>query len=199
MHNYERYRLIKERFDLKTKLIIVNVIVFGIILLIPNIANVFAIYSPFSEYFIPIQLFTHQYLHANLSHLFFNMLGLWFLMSGLEQYMDNKKLFIFYTLCGVLSALGSSIATHFLSPGFDSIPSVGASGAIFGLFGANYVYNKEQKVLLFFILPVRLKYIFLIYMGIELYSGLFGGNDGVGHFAHFFGGLFGILLVKLKK
>jgi len=128
------------------------------------------------------------------------MLALYFLWDIVEKNMGNaKKMLIFYTLCGVGASIISSITTHILTPEFDMVPSLGASGSIFGLLGANYVYNKEAKLYIYFIIPVKMKYIFPILMGIELLGGILNTSDGVGHFAHFGGGLCGLLLSRYIK
>lgn len=200
--NYNRYKQSnfksKFNFGFKENLIIANVLIFLITLVFPIIVQYGGVYSPMSENFSVYQLFTHQYLHGGFTHLFFNMIGLYFLWNGISSYMTDKRIFLFYTICGVVSSLGHYLVSYLISGETNGI-SIGASGAIYGLFAANYIYNKSQTILLFFIIPVKMSVLFPLLMIYELGSGLFMSCDGIGHLSHFFGGLAGLALIKLIK
>jgi membrane associated rhomboid family serine protease len=76
-------------------------------------------------------------------------------------------------------------------------PTVGASGAIFGLLLAFGVLFPNVHIYLYFLFPIKAKY-FVIGLGlIELYSGLFGQNVGIANFAHLGGMVFGFILLKI--
>ncbi len=77
-----------------------------------------------------------------------------------------------------------------------SIPTVGASGAVYGILLAFGMMFPNQYIYLYFMLPIKAKWFVVIYIGIELLSGIFGTADGVAHFAHLGGMLFGFILIK---
>lgn len=80
-----------------------------------------------------------------------------------------------------------------------SIPTVGASGAIYGILLAFGMMFPNQYIYVYFLLPIKAKWFVVIYIGIELLSGIFGTADGVAHFAHLGGMLFGYILIKYWK
>ncbi|MBQ6725681.1 MAG: rhomboid family intramembrane serine protease [Bacteroidales bacterium] len=80
-----------------------------------------------------------------------------------------------------------------------SIPTVGASGAIYGILLAFGMMFPNQYIYLYFLLPIKAKWFVVIYIAIELLSGVFGTADGVAHFAHLGGMLFGYILIKYWK
>jgi len=148
-------------------------------------------------------LFSYQYLHGGLLHIFGNMLFLWVFGDNVEDRFGKVKYFLFYTFCGIVAALIQSI----VSPD-STIPLIGASGAISGVLGAYAVlFPRAQIVTLIFIfffvdvivLPA------LLWIGIwfliQFVSALISINHlsmgGVAWFAHIGGFLTGVLLTKL--
>ena len=148
-------------------------------------------------------LFSYQYLHGGLLHIFGNMLFLWVFGDNVEDRLGKVKYFLFYTFCGIVAALIQSI----VSPD-STIPLIGASGAISGVLGAYAVlFPRAQIVTLIFIfffvdvivLPA------LLWIGIwfliQFISALISINHlsmgGVAWFAHIGGFLTGVLLTKL--
>lgn len=79
-----------------------------------------------------------------------------------------------------------------------NIPAVGASGAVFGLLAAyGMIFPNAEMIMIFFPIPIKAKYFVLLYAGFELYAGISGTQEGVAHFAHLGGALFGFILVKI--
>ncbi len=103
---------------------------------------------------------SYQYLHANPGHLFWNMLGLYFLGSLMERSWGQKKFFLLYTLFGIAGAalFAVLVGLEILSPG----PMLGASGSILGLLGACAVAAPQVKVLILFMFPVAIRTIAII-------------------------------------
>ncbi len=163
-----------------------------------------ALFLPGSPYFQPYQLVTHMFMHANLTHLFFNMFALYMFGPPIEMSFGSKR-FLFYYLFAGFGAMFLQLGVSWLeihqfgAPGYlANIPMVGASGAIFGLLAAfGYLFPNSQIMLIFPPIPMRAKYFVLLYAGAELMFGLntMGGNSGVAHFAHVGGALFGFLLL----
>ena len=91
--------------DVVKNLLILNVIVFAGVSLTGQMSGIdmyqyFALYSPLSENFKPIQLITHMFMHGGISHLLFNMLGLFFLGPYVEKRMGSQRFLLFYLVCG---------------------------------------------------------------------------------------------------
>lgn len=103
---------------------------------------------------------SYQYLHANPGHLFWNMLGLYFLGSLMERSWGQKKFFLLYTLFGIAGAalFAVLVAVGVLPHG----AMLGASGSILGLLGACAVAAPQVKVLILFMFPVAIRTIAII-------------------------------------
>ena len=95
----------------------------------------------------------------------------------------------------VLALQSIDMANQMLQASTD-IPTVGASGAIYGILLAFGMMFPNQYIYLYFLLPIKAKWFVVIYIAIELLSGVFGTADGVAHFAHLGGMLFGFLMIK---
>lgn len=134
------------------------------------------------------QLFTYMFMHANFTHILFNMLALWMFGMELEHVMGSKKFLIYYLLCG----FGGGLANLLIAPMFTSVgPTVGASGAVYGVLLAFGMMFPDRPIYIYFLLPIKAKYFVVMYMAIEIFS--VGSMDGVAHFAHLGGALVGFL------
>ena len=144
--------------------------------------------------FWPWQLITYQFIHANFWHIFFNLFALWMFGAELESLWGSRKFLLFYLLCGI----GAALVQLFISPMFsDPRPTIGASGAVYGILLAFGLTFPDRPIFMFPIfIPIPAKFFVLIYAGISLISG-FTSNDGVAHFAHLGGALTGFILLKL--
>ncbi len=137
------------------------------------------------------QLFTSLFLHGGLLHILNNMFALWLFGVHLEKEWGSKNFLLFYFTCGV----GSSLFSYAVEP-FSSIPSIGASGAIFGLIAAFGLIFAEKDLYLFFV-TLKVKYFVLICVGIELFLCIMSVQDGIGHWSHLIGFVIGFLYVKI--
>jgi membrane associated rhomboid family serine protease len=134
------------------------------------------------------QLFTYMFMHANFTHILFNMLALWMFGMELEHVWGSRKFFIYYLLCG----FGGGLANLLIAPMFTSVgPTVGASGAVYGVLLAFGMMFPERPIYIYFLLPIKAKYFVVMYMAFEIFS--IGSMDGVAHFAHLGGALVGFL------
>ena len=124
---------------------------------------------PLGHGFAIWQLFTYMFMHAGFTHLLFNMLALWMFGMELENTWGSRKFFIFYLLCG----LGGGLANLLIAPLFASVgPTVGASGAIYGVLIAFGMMFPDRLIYIYFLLPIKAKYFVLIYMALEIFSWL---------------------------
>ncbi len=145
--------------------------------------------------FMVWQLFTYMFLHAGITHLLFNMLTLWMFGSMLERDWGTRRFLKYYFLCGI--AAGVCVLAVNMAIGDWTTPTVGSSGAIFGLLVAFGVLYPNQTVLMNFLFPIKAKYMVMIYAAIELLL-TFGPNTGVSTIAHLGGMLFGYIYLKMK-
>lgn len=174
-------------------ILIINFIVFLGLQLIGNvnesILDYFILYPPSTGNFKPIQLVTYMFTHLRFDHIFFNMLVLFFLGPMVEAALGPKRFLILYLAAGIVGGL----AQMFMSGG---IPSLGASGATMGVTLAFAgMFPNMRLMLLFPPIPIKAKYLALIIVGIDLFSGISGMNTGIGHYAHLAGAAVGFLLV----
>jgi len=151
---------------------------------------------PLGEGFKVWQLFTYMFLHAGFMHLLFNMFALWMFGMELENTWGSKKFFIYYMICGI----GAGLSTLIIGPLFGPAgPTVGASGAIYGVLIAFGMMFPDRPIFVYFLLPIRARYFVLIYIGLELYAGITGTTDGIAHFAHLGGAAVGLVYVLIDQ
>lgn len=142
-----------------------------------------------SGYFAPWQLVSYGFLHGGFNHLFFNMFAVWMFGLQLERVWGSQRFALYYFVCIVGAAITQLIVQQ-LSGQF--YPTIGASGAVFGLLLAYGVTWPENRVLLlFFPVPIKAKWFVLIYGGVELIFGITNAMPQIAHFAHLGGLLFG--------
>ena len=145
--------------------------------------------------------FTYQYLHASLGHIFFNMLGLFFFGPLIEQVLGRRRFFVFYTVCGLAGPLLLYIfhVTGFLSIGLRGA-LIGASGCEFGVIVAAAVLYPHQRVMMiFFPVPISLRVVALVFLGLSALSVLIGADNAGGDAAHLAGAAAGFLLIKRAR
>ena len=174
-------------------LLLINVAVFFLARLFGGgIESVFALW-PLGTNFLPWQVVTYAFLHGSFEHLFFNMLGLWMFGSELERIWGEKRFLQFYAASVLAAAFAQLIVTALMGSVY---PTVGASGGLFGLLFAFAVMFPNRVILLFFVIPMKARYLVALYGLLELYQGVYVMNSGVAHFAHLGGMLGGLLMIR---
>ena len=178
---------------LSQALIVVNVAAFLLEQVFGNaFTGWFALWPLGSGLFMPWQVASYAFLHGNLTHLAFNMFGLWMFGSELERVWGSRRLGIFYA-ASVLAAAAAQLAVTAVLGG--TVPTVGASGGLFGLLiGFAMVFPHRRIVPLLPPVPMPAWLFVTLYGLIELTLGVTGTASGVAHFAHL-GGLLGGWLV----
>jgi membrane associated rhomboid family serine protease len=169
-------------------LIIINIIVFELVFSMPadlmkTTLEMFAFSSP---HLLEVwRLMTSLFMHASASHLFFNMLGLYFFGKVLEEELGPRKFVLIYFLSGIVGNLVYGFTS--------STPVVGASGCVFGLMGFAML-TKPKEMINFYVFPLPLGVIAILYAVIETMLVYFGQvASGVAHVAHVGGMLVGVL------
>ena len=186
-------------------LLIVNVIMFIATLINEEfMIGTFAMFYPASPFFRWWQPVTHMFMHGGWWHIIFNMYSLVIFGMVVERAMGSRKFLLFYFITG-LGAVALHTAVEWLEINYlggDPVaayytPMVGASGAIYGVLVAFAMLYPQAKLTLIFP-PITLdaKWWVIIFIGIELFTGITGTQMGVAHFAHLGGALFGWLLIR---
>lgn len=143
---------------------------------------------PLGQGFEVWQLFTYMFMHAGFSHLFFNMLALWMFGMELENTWGSRKFLTYYLVCG----LGAGLANLLIAPLFTTVgPTIGASGAIYGVLLAFGLIFPDRLIFIYFFVPLKAKYFVILYMVIEFVS--VSNTDGIAHFAHLGGAIVGLI------
>ncbi|MFH0919246.1 MAG: rhomboid family intramembrane serine protease [Fibrobacterota bacterium] len=154
--------------------------------------SVFLSLSPVHDPSIVYRLFTYAFVHDGMLHLIFNMVALLFLGRALEEEM-GKVLFLrlycaFVLFCGLFTALHS-----YLYPFSTGAPVVGASGAIAALLFLFWRKNPDASILVFFVLPMPVRYFMVAVIAFDFIGTLFPIRTGIAHATHLGGYLVGYL------
>lgn len=218
-----------------------------------------------SDLFRPFQYVSYMFLHANFSHILFNMFALWMFGYLLENVWGSKRFLIYYMVTGIgaafvqtfvnwldLQSIQSAIQSYASDPSLDGfvafikkyypqyyeaegtiksfiaqwsqtpnssafaqqsleypsqlirlqmdVPTIGASGAVYGILLAFGMMFPNMLVYIYFLFPIKAKWIVLLYGILELVSGISSNpNDNVAHFAHLGGMIFGVFLILYWK
>lgn len=163
------------------RLIFLNVLMYLLTLAVPGLGDALM--------FVPVELFskpwtivTYMFLHAGLSHIFFNMFALFFFGPRLEARLGSRRFLGLYFASGVMGGLLS-----FTSP---AIGVIGASGAVYGVMLAFAYFWPREVIHIWGVLPVEVRWLVLALTVFSLMSGFGPGGDGIAHFAHL-GGFLG--------
>ena len=201
-----------------------NIIIINFLVMIMTYLNEtlmvekFALFYPTSPFFHWWQPVTHMFMHGGFWHILFNMYTLYIFGSTLERVWGPKKFLIFYFVTGIGAAAihtgvewiqmqswiaqaaeGSQSALVSIHQ-LKMTPTLGASGAIYGvLMGYALLYPDSMLVLFFPPIPIKAKWMVLIFAAIELVTGVTGTGGGIAHFAHLGGLIFGFILIRFWK
>ncbi len=141
---------------------------------------------------------TYMFLHGGGTHLFFNMFALWMFGAEIETHWGTRQFNIYYFVCGIGAATINLLATM-----GNPYPTVGASGAIYGVLLAFGMMFPNRYIFLYFLFPVKAKYFIAGYALIEFVSGFgsraMGSGSNIAHFAHLGGMLIGFLFITIKR
>lgn len=204
-----------------------------------NMSQLLGLHYPSSEFFEPFQVVTHFFMHGDVFHILFNMVGLVVFGSHLERTWGKQRFLIFYFVTAIGAMLLHTLVQgieiyqlvgdwypnlHFFdtAKGLDVVqvigkntyqseeifdaanivykPTVGASGAVYGLLMAfALLFPNTQFMLLFPPIPIKAKWLALILGGFALYQGFMDSTGSIAHFAHLGGMLFGFILIQIWK
>ena len=134
------------------------------------------------------QPLTYMFMHGSLDHIFFNMFNLWMFGHVLENFWGTRRFLFYYLACGIGGGL-----LYLLVPGIHL--TVGASAAVYGILLAIGMLFPNDRIYLYFLVPIKTKWFIIGMIAIELLEGIFRSYDGIAHLAHLGGMLIGFLLI----
>jgi membrane associated rhomboid family serine protease len=179
-------------------LILSNVTIFAVQAFFPDTVGVL-----FRQYFALVpaalfqgriwQIFTYMFLHGGLGHLFFNMLALFMFGSVLEREWGSREFLKYYLLTGVAGGLSYALFNY-----GSFVPTVGASGAIYGLLVAYAVLFPNNVIYVWFVIPLKAKWFAIIFGVIEFLASFSSGSQ-VAHLAHLGGMAVGYIYLKRHR
>ena len=202
-------------------LLIINVLCFFGMLVAKrygiDVENLLGLHFFLASDFNLSQLISYMFMHANFQHIFFNMFAVWMFGRVLEQVWGPRRFLTYYLICGIGAGLIQELVQYleyaFTLSNYDSVnlgiaggiipmeeylnmmPTVGASGAVYGILLAfGMLFPNSQMFIFPLPFPIKAKYFVIGYAVLELFLGL-GGGDGVAHLAHLGGMLFGLILI----
>ena len=152
---------------------------------------------PLGAQFMPWQMLTYAFVHAGLPHLLFNMFGVYMFGADLERVWGPRRYLTYYLTCALSAAAAQLVVANLTGAYY---PTVGASGAVFGLLLAYAMLFPRRVIMpLFPPIPMRAPVFVAVYGALELVLGVTGTQAGVAHFAHLGGLAGGFLLMRFWK
>lgn len=156
----------------------------------------------FAHQFKLWQPITYMFLHGNFFHIFFNMFALWMFGSDLEELFGSRNFTKFYIYSGIGAGICIALMNYYIFDNYGYNPiTIGASGAIYALLLAYGMIWPNREVLLYFLFPIQMKYLLLIFGGIEFFgtlSSASGAGGNISHIGHLGGLITGFILLKTK-
>ncbi len=141
-----------------------------------------------------IRMFSSAFLHADIAHLFFNMLTLYFFAPIVIEHFGSVTFVLIY-----VASLGlGSLLTLLLHKNDYSYRAIGASGAVMGILYSAILIYPNMNLLLFFAIPIPAPVFGIGYLLYSIY-GMKAKNDNIGHTAHFGGAIGGYALTLIKE
>lgn len=183
-------------------LLLINAVVFGLSFVFGSLFKIYfnvpgVGYGNVKEFilyfgaFLPTSPFeawryvTYMFVHVSFVHFLFNMMMLWMFGVEVAEWMGAKHFVGMYFFCGIFAAV-FSVGMSLL--GLSNNPIIGASGALMGIFVAYYKFFPERQLLLFFIVPMKIKHAIWVLIALDVL--LSNSGDAIAHFAHL-GGVVG--------
>lgn len=134
---------------------------------------------------------SYMFLHGGLMHLLFNMLALWMFGGALESSWGMSFFLRYYFITGV----GAGVCNALLTPHSQAV-IIGASGAIYGLLAAYGLLFPNSVIYIWALVPIRAKYLVLIFGGIEFFASIRPDVSPVAHLVHLGGMLIGVVYLR---
>ncbi len=183
-------------------LIVANVAVFFVTFYLNPVVNGISLFywlslvPPLVSHGYVWQFVTYMFVHASFSHLFFNMFAILMFGITLERAIGSREFLLFYFLTGTLSGITSYLVSIF--SGQTNVVMMGASGAIYALLFLTSVMFPTARILLFFIIPLKMPFAVILYIVIEVVSQVLDLGGGIAHYIHLSGIVFAWIYCMLR-
>lgn len=151
------------------------------------------------------QIFTYMFLHGGWLHIIFNLLSLWMFGGDIEQRWGSKRFISYYIICGIGAGVFISIVNAYMTaknPALAFVPTIGASGALYALLLAYGMTWPNREVLLYFLFPVKMKYLLIGFGLLEFFgtlNSIRGVEGNISHIGHVGGLVSGFILVMIYR
>jgi membrane associated rhomboid family serine protease len=205
-------------------LMAINIVFFLISKFLPGLFPIHSpdmflgLHYPASDYFKPFQIITHMFMHADVFHIFFNMFNLYMFGTILERVWGPKRFLEYffmtgfgamllhtlvqaiqiYMICGTIAPTSFIINSNERLSEIINAPTIGASGAVFGLLTGFALLFANTELYLYGAIPVKAKYLVGGLIAYELFRGFSNSpSDNVAHFAHLGGALIGFIIIRV--
>ena len=164
------------------------------------------------------QFITYMFMHGGWEHIFFNMFAVWMFGRVMESVWGGRRFLMFYLICGAgaglvqegvqyvsylaqglnqYEAVNTGLGVISMADYLNRWTTVGASGAVYAILLAFGMTFPDERMFIFPLpVPIKAKFFVIGYAVIELLSAFRGSGDGVAHFAHLGGMIFGFLLIR---
>ena len=205
-NNHLGYRLRTLPSGVKA-LLMINLIIFLTQLLLSlwlpdRIEQIFGLsYNGLTYYNYFWQIFTYMFLHGGWLHLFFNLFALWMFGSELERLWGRNYFLKYYLLAGLGAGIAIALMNWYIDVHYDVNPiTIGASGAVYALLLAFGLKWPNREVLLYFLFPIKIKYLLIGFGLIEFFgtiSSASGKGGNISHIGHLGGLIAGFIILKL--
>lgn len=180
-------------------LISINAIVFGLVILgaligLDSQALVLSVGALIPIEFTQVWRFlTYNFVHVSFMHFLFNMLMLWMFGDEVAEFMGHRKFVGLYIFSGIFAGV-FSIPFYLFGSLSPYAMIIGASGALMGVFVAYYKFFPERTLLLFFVIPLKMKYAIWVLIALDIMMSQ--TNDSIAHFTHLGGVLAGFIFMN---
>ena len=193
------------------KIMIINGIVFLIQQIIGRlypgyIEYIFGLHHiGFAQEFKLWQILTYMFLHGGWFHIILNLIGLWMFAGELEQIWGSAQFLRYYLTTGTGAGFFIALMNYFIYDQYHADPvTMGASGAIYAILLAYGLTWPNRTVLLYFVIPIKIKYLVIIFGLIEFFGTLStaaGTGGNISHIGHLGGLISGLLyiFIRLKR
>jgi membrane associated rhomboid family serine protease len=151
---------------------------------------------PLSYGFYPWQLITYQFIHVDFMHILYNMVfGLWMFGMEVEHVWGAKRFLTFYLVCGVVAGMAQLVLAPIFEPSTILGPTLGASGAVYGVLVAFAMMFPDRYIFIYFLLPIKAKYLIF---GLIVFGVLsVGGQGTIANLAHLGGAAAGYAYILI--
>jgi membrane associated rhomboid family serine protease len=173
------------------RIIVANVVMFFLQQTAPIINQMFVL-VPALGLVRPWSFVTYMFLHGGLSHIFFNMLSLFFFGPRLESRLGGRAFLGLYFASGIMGAVLSIPFTPYA-------PIIGASGAVYGVMLGYAMFWPRDQILIWGIVPVEARFLIIAMTALSLFGGFSPSSGGIAHFAHLGGFVGGYLFLLVMR